>query len=149
MLFLVKRRIDMLPPLNWLHVIVAAAAGFAVSMSFYLLPIMQKERKAQSMTSVSRNTAEVRSDNLVSAILARLVNTFLYACGLAWFLKLTGISTLGMGLILVLVAMGRAGLAPEGWNGAIRNAPRIVRLVDNLRFILMYIVMTGILIFWK
>ncbi|SRR6266498_1857700 len=149
MLFLVKRRIDMLPPLNWLHVIVAAAAGFAVSMSFYLLPIMQKERKAQSMTSVSRNTAEVRSDNLVSAILARLVNTFLYACGLAWFLKLTGISTLGMGLILVLVAMGRARLAPEGWNGAIRNAPRIVRLVDNLRFILMYIVMTGILIFWK
>jgi hypothetical protein len=139
----------MLPPLNWLHEIVAAAAGFAVSMIFYSLPIMQNQRKVQSLANVSRRELESGSESLVSAILARLVNTFLYACGLAWFLALTGISTLGMGLILVLVAMGRAGLAPEGWNGAIQNAPRTVRLVDNLRFILMYIVMTGILIFWR
>src|SRR5512133_1835914 len=139
----------MLPPLNWLHVIVAAAAGFAVSMTLYSLPIMQNQRKAQPVANASRNQTETSSENLLSAILARLVNTFLYAIGLAWFLALTGISTLGMGLILVLVAMGRAGLAPEGWNGAVRNAPRTVRLLDNLRFILMYIVMTGILIFWR
>jgi hypothetical protein len=130
-------------------VIVAAVAGFAVSMTFYSLPIMQHQRKAQAMANTSRHPSEAGSESLLSAMLARLVNTFLYACGLAWFLALTGISTLGMGLILVLVAMGRAGLAPEGWNGTIRNAPRTVRLVDNLRFILMYIVMTGILIFWK
>lgn len=139
----------MLPPLNWLHVIVAAAAGFAVSMTFYSLPIMQNARKAQVVANTSRNQLDVGSESLVSAILARLVNTFLYAIGLEWFLALTGISTLGMGLILVLVAMGRAGLAPEGWNGAVRNTPRTVRLIDNLRFILMYVVMTGILIFWR
>lgn len=139
----------MLPPLNWLHVIVAAAAGFAVSLTFYSLPIMQNARKQRVTPNASRRELDSGSETLMSAILARLVNTFLYAIGLAWFLALTGISTLGMGLILVLVAMGRAGLAPEGWNGAIRNAPRTVRLLDNLRFILMYIVMTGILIFWR
>lgn len=139
----------MLPPLNWLHVIVAAAAGFVVSMTFYSLPIMQNERKAQAMANASRNPTDAGSESLLSAVLARLVNTFLYACGLAWFLALTGISTLGMGLILVLVAMGRAGLAPDRWNAAMIPPPRTVRLVDNIRFILMYIVMTGILIIWK
>jgi hypothetical protein len=139
----------MFPSLNWLHVIVAAAAGFTTSMIFYFLPIMQNQRKEQAMVNISRHETETGSESLLSAILTRLVNTFLYACGLAWFLKLTGISTLGMGILLVLVAMGRAGLAPEGWNGALRHAPRAVRLVDNLRFILMYIVMTGILIFWR
>jgi len=139
----------MLPPLNWLHVIVAAAAGFAVSMTFYSLPIMQNARKQRVTPNAARHELDSGSETLVSAILARLVNTFLYAIGLAWFLTLTGIFTLGMGLILVLVAIGRAGLAPEGWNGAVRNAPRTVRLLDNLRFILMYIVMTGILIFWR
>lgn len=139
----------MLPPLNWFHVIVATAAGFTVSMIFYSLPIMQNQRKAGRVINDSRSAPESGSDSLPTAILARLVNTFLYACGLAWFLKITGTSTLGMGLILVLVAMGRAGLAPEGWNGAFRNSPRTVRLVDNARFILMYIVMTGILIFWR
>jgi hypothetical protein len=77
------------------------------------------------------------------------VNTFLYAFMMAWFLQLTGISTLGMGLLFLLVALGRAALAPGGWNAAMIDAPRTVRLVDNLRFILMYLVMTGILLFWR
>ena len=139
----------MLPSVNWLHVIVAAAAGFAISMIFYSLPIMQKQRKAQSVMNTSRRESEIASDSLLTAILTRLVNTFLYALGLAWFLKLTGISTLGMGLLLLLVAIGRAALAPEGWNPDLIHPPRTVQLVDNLRFILMYLTMTGILIFWN
>jgi hypothetical protein len=54
-----------------------------------------------------------------------------------------------MGLLFLVVAMGRAALAPGGWNPAMVDAPRAVRLVDNVRFILMYLVMTGILLFWR
>jgi hypothetical protein len=54
-----------------------------------------------------------------------------------------------MGLLLLLVAMGRAALAPGGWNPAMVNAPRTVRVVDNLRFILTFLVMTRILMFWR
>jgi hypothetical protein len=140
---------DMLPPVNWLHVIVAAAAGFAISMTFYSLPIMQNQRKEQSTMKTSHRESEIGSESLLSAIFARLVNTFLYAIALAWFLQLTGISTLGMGLLLVLVAVGRATLAPDRWNVAMVPPPRAVRLAENVRFILMYIVMTGILIFWR
>lgn len=139
----------MLPPVNWLHVIVAAAAAFAISMIFYSLPIMQKQRKAQSVMNTSRRESEIASDSLLTAILTRLVNAFLYALGLAWFLKLTGISTLGMGLLLVAVGMGRAVLAPDRWNAAMVPPPRAVRLLDNVRFLLMYVVMLGILIFWR
>jgi hypothetical protein len=139
----------MFPPVNWLHVIVAAAAAFAISMIFYSLPIIQNQRKAQAVTNASRRESETGSGNLLSAILTRLMNTFLYAFIMAWFLNLTGISTLGMGLLFLLVALGRAALAPGGWNAAMIDAPRTVRLVDNLRFILMYLVMTGILLFWR
>lgn len=139
----------MLPPVNWLHVIVAAAAAFAVSMIFYSLPIMREQRKKQSMTNAPRRESATGSETLLSAVLTRLVNTFLYAFMLAWFLQLTGISTLGMGLLFLVVAMGRAALAPGGWNAGMTDAPRTVRLVDNVRFILMYLVMTGILMFWR
>jgi hypothetical protein len=139
----------MLPPVNWLHVIVAAAAAFAISMIFYSLPILREPRRKQAMKNTSPRGSETGSENLFSAILARLVNTFLYAFMLAWFLQLTGISTLGMGLLFLVVAMGRAALAPGGWNPAMVDAPRAARLVDNARFILMYVVMTGILLFWR
>ena len=139
----------MLPSVNWLHVIVAAAAGFAVSMIFYSLPMMRTQRKKQAATNVSGNESATGSQSLLSAIVARLVNTFLFCFMLAWFLQLTGITTLGMGLLLLLVAIGRAALAPEGWNPSLIHPPRTVWLVDNVRFILMYIVMTGILMFWR
>lgn len=139
----------MLPSVNWLHVIVAAVAAFAISLIFYSLPIMQKQRKAQAVMNASPREWETGSETLLSAILARLVNTFLYAYMMAWFLQLTGISTLGMGLLFLLVAMGRAALAPDGWNAAMIDAPRTVRLLDNARFILMYLVMIGILLFWR
>jgi hypothetical protein len=35
---------------------------------------------------------------------------------------------------LALVMMVRAALAPGGWNAAMIDQPRAVRLVDNLRF---------------
>ena len=135
----------MLPHVNWLHVIVSAAAGFAISMIFYSLPIMQKVRseRAQAKTHPSK------SETLSSAIMKRLVNTFLYAFMLAWFLDLTGITGLGMGLVVVIVGMLRAAFAPGGWNEDMIGLPRNVRLVDSARFILMYVVMAGILIFWR
>jgi Protein of unknown function (DUF1761) len=139
----------MFPPVNWLHVCVAAAAGFSISMIFYSLPIMQKQRSDQLATNTSQSESGINSGNLLSAILTRLLNTFLYAYMLAWFLNLTGITTLSMGLLLVIVAMLRAAFTPEGWNRAMLNQPRIVKLVDNMRFILMYVVMTGILLFWR
>ena len=126
----------MFPSVNWLHVLVAAAAGFAVSMTFYCLPIMQKLRDGQA-------------ENLTSAILSRVWNTLLYAYAFAWILSLTIISPLLIGVILVLVGMLRAAFTPDGWNRNMINQPRNVRLVDNVRFILMYLVMTGILVFWR
>ena len=139
----------MLPPVNWLHVTVAAAAGFAISMIFYSFPVMQEQRKTEAVTNVPHRESGTDSENLLSAILARLVNAFLYCFMLAWFLLLTGISTLGMGLLLLLVILGRVALAPDRWNTAMIKPPRTVRRVDNVRFILMYLIMTGILVFWK
>jgi predicted cobalt transporter CbtA len=134
---------------NWSHVLVAAAAAFAISMIFYSLPVMRTQRKAQALTNASHREPETGSETLLSAVMTRLVNTFLYAFMLAWFLQLTGISSLGMGLLFVLVAVGRAALAPQGLNPHLINPPRAARLVDNLRFILVYLVMTGILMFWR
>ncbi len=139
----------MLPPVNWLHVIGAAAAGFLISMIFYSLPIMRTQRQAQAATNTPRRESEMGTETLISAILARLVNTFLYSFMLAWFLQLTGISTLGMGLLLLLVILGRVALAPRGWDRDLIDPPPAVKLVDNMRFILMYLVMTGILMFWR
>lgn len=126
----------MFPSVNWPHVLAAAAAGFAVSMSFYCLPVMRKLRDGQA-------------ENPASAILKRVWNTLLYAYTFAWVLSLTNIPPLFMGIILVLVGMLRAAFSPDGWNRNMLNQPRNVRLVDNARFILMYVVMTGILVFWR
>jgi len=126
----------MFPSVNWLHVSVAAGAGFTVSMIFYCLPSMRKLRDGQA-------------ENLVSAILNRLWNTLIYAYAFAWILSLTNVSPLFMGVILVVVGMLRAAFTPEGWNRDMISQPRNVRLVDNARFILMYLVMTGILVFWR
>jgi hypothetical protein len=139
----------MLPSVNWLHVTVAAAAGFAISMIFYALPIMRTHRQAQAATNVPRRGSDPGTETLLSAILARLVNTFIYSFMLAWFLQLTGITTLGMGLLLLLVILGRVSLAPRGWDRDMINPPHTVKLMDNARFILMYVVMTGILMFWR
>ena len=139
----------MLPSVHWLPVIVSAAAGFAISMIFYFLPLMQKVRSGQTVTNTSRNGSGSGSENLLSAILKRLWNTLLYAYAFAWILSLTSISPLLMGGILVLVGMLRAAFTPDGWNRDMIGQPRTVRLVDNARFILMYVVMTGVLIFWK
>ena len=139
----------MLPPVHWLPVIVSAAAGFAIIMIFYFLPLMQKVRSGQTVTNTSRNGSGSGSENLLSAILKRLWNTLLYAYAFAWILSLTSISPLLMGGILVLVGMLRAAFTPDGWNRDMIGQPRTVRLVDNARFILMYVVMTGVLIFWK
>ena len=137
----------MLPSVNWLHVTVAAVAGFAISMIFYSLPVMQEQRKKQAMTNARESKTD--SETLLSAVMSRLVNTFLYSFMLAWFLQLTSITTLGMGLLLLLVIMGRVSLAPRGCDRDMINPPRIVKLVDNVRFILMYVAMTGILMFWR
>lgn len=131
----------MFPPVTWLHVAVAALAGFAVSMTFYSLPIMHAAREADASVS--------RSQNLSSAILSRLLNTFVYAFAFEWIILQAGISTLGMGILLVLVGMFRAAFTPEGWNRDMISQPRAVKLLDNMRFILMYVVMVGILLFWK
>jgi len=127
----------MFASVNWLHIIFSGAAGFTVSMIFYFLPIMQKVRGEQDK-------------NLTSAILMRLWNTMMYAFAFAWILSLTKtISPVIMGVILLLVGTLRAAFTPDGWNRDMIGQPRAVRMVDNARFILMYLVMTGVLIFWK
>ena len=131
--------IDMFPHINWLSVIASAAAGFAISMIFYFLPIMQKQRTA----------SHGASENLTVVVLKRLWNTLLYAFAFAWVLSLTNILPMVMGVLLVMVGMLRAALTPEGWNRDLVGQPRTVRLVDNTRFILMYVVMTGIVLVWK
>jgi len=96
-----------------------------------------------------RKLREGQIENLAAAILNRLWNTLIYAYAFAWIPSLTNISPLFMGVILVSVGILRAAFTPEGWNRDMIGQPRNVRLVDNTRFILMYVVMTGILIFWK
>jgi len=73
----------------------------------------------------------------------------MYAFAFEWIILQTGISTVGMGILLVLVGMFRASFTPDGWNRDMVGQPRNVKLLDNIRFILMYVVMTGILLFWK
>jgi hypothetical protein len=96
-----------------------------------------------------RKLRDGQAENPASAILKRVWNTLLYAYTFAWVLSLTNIPPLFMGIILVLVGMLRAAFSPDGWNRNMLNQPRNVRLVDNARFILMYVVMTGILVFWR
>ena len=139
----------MLPSVDWLAVIVAAAAGFAISMIFYSLPVMQRQRSQEAAANKSQSEIGGRSKSLFSEISQRLLNTFLYAYAFEWLITQTGISTLGMGILLVFVGMLRAAFTPEGWNRDMIAQPRNVRLVDNARFILMYIVMVGILLFWR
>lgn len=139
----------MLPPINWMHVTVAALAGFAVSMIFYSLPVMRSARNQQTEADTARGESASRLENPSSAIFSRLLNTFMYAFAFEWIILQTGISTVGMGILLVLVGMFRASFTPDGWNRDMIGQPRNVKLLDNIRFILMYVVMTGILLFWK
>ena len=139
----------MFPPVNWLHVTVAALAGFAVSIAFYSLPIMREARSEQAGSETTRGESANRSESLSSAVFSRLLNTFMYAFAFEWIIIQTGISTLGMGILLVLVGMFRAAFNPDGWNRDMIGQPRMTRLVDNIRFILMYAVMAGILLFWN
>jgi len=139
----------MFPPVNWLHVTVAALAGFAISMIFYSLPIMRAARSRQTEADATKRESVNRSEGLFSAVSSRLFNTFAYAFAFEWIILQTGISTVGMGILLVLVGMFRAAFTPEGWNRNMVDQPRAVKLLDNTRFILMYVVMAGILLFWK
>jgi hypothetical protein len=139
----------MFPPVNWLHVTAAALAGFTISMIFYSLPIMRAARSEHSEADKPQGESASRPEKISTAILSRLLNTVLYAYAFEWIILQTGISTMGMGILLVLVGMFRAAFTPEGWNRDMIGQSRAVRLLDNLRFILMYVVMTGILFFWK
>lgn len=139
----------MFPPVDWTHVTVAALAGFAISMFFYFLPLMRAARGAQTEANSARGETVSRSESLSSAVFSRILNTFMYAFAFEWIILETGISSLGMGILLVLVGMLRAAFTPDGWNRHMIGQPRAVKFLDNLRFILMYVAMAGILLFWK
>lgn len=139
----------MFPPVNWLHVTVAALAGFTISMIFYSLPAMRSARNGQTEADTTRGESTNRSGDFSSAVFSRLLNAFMYAFAFEWIILQTGITTMGMGVLLVLVGMFRAAFTPDGWNRDMVAQPRKVKLLDNIRFILMYVVMTGILLFWK
>lgn len=135
--------------INLYHVIVAAIAGFGVGVIFYSLPTLRNRRTGQSALYEHLHGAGGDGHKSLPAMMKWFWNVLINSYVLAGIFNLTGTTTLGMGLVLGLVIFLRSAFTFSGWNTVPAKELFTVRLIDNIRFLLMQIVMITILTFWK
>jgi Protein of unknown function (DUF1761) len=139
----------MLPSVNWLHVIIAAITGFIIGMIFYLPPLMGNRWRGWIMAYAHLSESEVGSSNPLLMLLKWLVTVLLNSYVLAGLFSMTGMTSLGMGLMLAIVAWLGFAFTLSSWDVIFAKQPIAIWLTNNAGFLLMQIAMTIVLILWK
>jgi Protein of unknown function (DUF1761) len=139
----------MLPSVNWLYVIVAAVVGFIIGMIFYLPPVMGDRWRGWIMAYTHLSESEVGSSNPGLMLLKWFVTVLLNSYVLAGLFSMTGITTLGTGLMLAVVAWLGFAFTLSSWDVIFAKQPTAIWLTNNVGFLLMQVAMTVVLVLWK
>jgi hypothetical protein len=140
--------LDFFEDLNWLAVVVATLAAFAVGSVWYAPPVFGRIWAAQVTRWTGRTEEELGEGGAAPALAKWLVGMFVNAVVLALALEAMGGDSIGDGIVAGLVLGLGFGVTVLAWPVIFAGAPTAWWLINTGSFLAMQTVAGAILGGW-